>query len=50
MIMVTPEIPVAVGSRRIAEVGDEEEDIGTFEITLSEPLTENLTVSWWIIN
>jgi len=64
MIMVTPEIPVAVGSRRIAEVGEEVAEAvvdsgenvmgsgenGTFEITLSEPLTEDLTVSWWIIN
>ncbi len=44
IIMVTPEIPVAVGSKKsiIKE--------NVFEVTLSNALDEDLAISWWVVN
>jgi len=51
MIMVTPEIPVAVGSKRV-DVDGEDNAVSDniFAISLAEPLEEDLNVSWWIVN
>ena len=42
IIFVTPERPVAIGSKKI---GSDE-----FEITLDAALEEDLRVNWWIVN
>jgi hypothetical protein len=42
LIFVTPGRPVVVGSRWLEE--------GKFEIVLQESLSEDLEVSWWVIN
>jgi hypothetical protein len=42
LIFATPERPVAVGAKRVAE--------GKFELTLKEAESGELTVSWWIVN
>ena len=42
MIYVTPERPVAVGSKVVKA--------GKFEIKLKEPETEDLPVSWMVVD
>jgi uncharacterized coiled-coil protein SlyX len=42
LIFVTPEMPVAVGTKKT--------DATHFEITLKQPETSDLKVSWWVVN
>lgn len=50
MIMVTPERPVAIGSKQITKDAQGNAIENTFEIRLSAVEAEDLAVSWWIIN
>ena len=42
LIFVTPEKPVAIGSKKVED--------NKFEITLDKSLDEDLEVSWWVVN
>jgi fibronectin-binding autotransporter adhesin len=42
LIFATPDIPVAIGSKKIA--------VNKFEIKLSTPATSEIKINWWIVN